>query len=49
MGIIVQIFVSLCAIFPTWFVVVFLGFLSLLVIFLVIKIVTFVKNAIPFL
>lgn len=49
MGTLIQVFISLCALFPTWFVVVFFGFLALIVLFVVIKIVAFVLDAIPFL
>lgn len=48
MGTLINIFVSLCAIFPVWFVTIFLGFVALVVIFIVIKIVAFVLDALPF-
>lgn len=48
MGTLIQIFVMLCSIFPVWFVLVFLGFIGLLLVIITIKIVAFVLDALPF-
>lgn len=49
MGSFIQLLVVMLSIFPSWFAVLVLGFMALLVIFIVIKIVAFVLDAIPFL
>ena len=43
------IFVTLCAIFPTWVVLIALSFISIVAIIIVIKLISLVLDAIPFL
>lgn len=49
MSFIGQIITTLCAVFPAWVVVVALGFLALSLIFIIVKLVAFVLDAVPFL
>lgn len=49
MGTLIQVIVTLGSIFPAWLVAIFLGILALTLIFIVVKIVAFVLDAIPFL
>lgn len=49
MGILINVIVSLCSLFPVWFVIVILGSIALVLIFIIVKIVGFVLDALPFL
>lgn len=49
MSFIGQVITTLCAVFPSWVVAVALGFISLSLVFIVVKLVAFVLDAIPFL
>lgn len=49
MGIFGQVISILGAIFPSWVIVVALGFLAVALVIIIIKIVAFVLDAIPFL
>ena len=49
MGTLVQVIVLMGSIFPSWLVTIILGVLALLVIFIIIKVVGFILDAIPFL
>ena len=44
-----QIISTACAVFPAWLVAIFLGFIAFALILIIIKVVAFVKSAIPFL
>lgn len=44
-----QVITTLCAVFPAWVVAVALGFLAVALIIIVVKLVAFVLDAIPFL
>lgn len=48
MGTLIQVYVSLCSLFPVWFVSVVLGFVALVVIFIVVKIIAFMLDLLPF-
>lgn len=48
MGTVIQVIVTMGSIFPSWLVAIVLGVVALLVIFIVIKIVGFILDAIPF-
>lgn len=45
----VSIFITLCAIFPTWLVATALGLLTFVAIVIIIKLVSLVLDAVPFL
>lgn len=47
MGFILQVFTALCAIFPVWFVAVFLAFFVLVVLFIAFKLIAFVFDLLP--
>lgn len=49
MSTIASIIITLCAIFPTWVVAVALAFVTFVAILVLIKIVAFVLEAVPFL
>lgn len=49
MGGVISLFRMILVVYPTWFAVFFFGFLALLLIFIVIKIVGFILEAVPFL
>lgn len=49
MSFIGQVITTLCAVFPAWVVAVALGFLALSLVFIIVKLVAFVLDAIPFL
>lgn len=49
MGTLINVIVILGSIFPAWLVTIFLGLLALTLIFIIVKIVAFVLDAIPFL
>lgn len=49
MGFIASLVITLCAIFPVWFVGIILAFITLVAIIILIKIVAFVLDAVPFL
>lgn len=48
MGTVIQVIVTMGSIFPSWLVTIILGVLALLVIFIIVKIVGFILDAIPF-
>ena len=48
MGTIVQVIVLMGSIFPVWLTTIILGMLALLLIFIIVKIVAFVLDALPF-
>ena len=49
MSLFITIFTMLLTLFPEWLAIAIMGFISMLLIILVIKIVAFVLDAIPFL
>lgn len=48
MGTLVEAIVIMGSIFPSWLVAIILGILALLVVFIIIKIVGFILDALPF-
>ena len=49
MSLIASIIITLCAIFPVWVVAVALGLITFVVIAIIIKLIAFVLDAVPFL
>lgn len=49
MGLIASIVITLCAIFPVWVVAIALGLITFVAIVILIKIIAFVLEAVPFL
>lgn len=47
-GTVIQVIVTMGSIFPSWLVAIVLGVIALLVIFIIVKIVGFILDAIPF-
>ena len=49
MSLIASIIITLCAIFPPWVVSIALAFITLVTIIIIVKLVAFVLDAVPFL
>lgn len=49
MGFFIQVLTTLFAVFPSWLVIAFLGVIALSLIVIIVKVVGFVLDAIPFL
>lgn len=49
MSFIGQVITTLCAVFPAWVVAVAIGFLAVALILIIVKLVAFVLDAVPFL
>lgn len=49
MSFIGQVITTLCAVFPSWVVAVAIGFLAVALILIIVKLVAFVLDAVPFL
>lgn len=49
MSFIGQVITTLCAVFPSWVVAVAIGFLAVALVIIIIKLVAFVLDAVPFL
>ena len=49
MSFIGQVITTLCAVFPSWVVAVAIGFLAVALLIIIVKLVAFVLDAVPFL
>lgn len=49
MSFIAQVITTLCAVFPSWVVAVAIGFLAVALVLIIVKLVAFVLDAVPFL
>lgn len=49
MSFIGQVITTLCAVFPSWVVAVAIGFLAIALAFIIVKLIAFVLDAVPFL
>lgn len=49
MSFIGQVITTLCAVFPSWVVAVAIGFLAVALVLIIVKLVAFVLDAVPFL
>ena len=49
MSLIASVIITLCAIFPTWVVTIALSMIAIVVVLIIIKIVAFMLDAVPFL
>lgn len=49
MSFIGQVITTLCAVFPSWVVAVAIGFLAVALVLIILKLVAFVLDAVPFL